>query len=287
MNVLLLGAGGQLGWELRRTCPDSVNLNTPGPSRIDLLNPQSITDCFKATLPDAVINAAAYTDVDGAETDSEKAFRINHLAVSDIVRLCRAQHTRLIHISTDFIFDGTSCKPYLPSDSANPLSVYGRSKLKGEQAIKKLPEDQALVLRTAWLYSSHGVNFVKTMLGLMHEKESLNVIDEQIGSPTWANGLAKAIWSAIEQKLCGIHHWTDAGVASWYDFATAIQEESIHIGLLKKPIPIYPAPVSSFPTTAKRPFYSVLDKTGLWQALHVRPVHWRTQLRTMLKELVE
>jgi dTDP-4-dehydrorhamnose reductase len=145
--------------------------------------------------------------------------------------------------------------------------------------------DTALIIRTAWLYSSHGSNFVKTMLKLMKEKQHLNVIDEQIGTPTWANGLALAIWNALEKKLTGTFHWTDAGVASWYDFAIAIQEEAQAFGLLDNLIPIYPVPSSAFPTPAKRPLYSVLDKSSFWQTLKIKPMHWRTQLRSMLKEI--
>ena len=157
--------------------------------------------------------------------------------------------------------------------------------IKGEQAVLNILKDQSLIIRTAWLYSSHGNNFVKTMLRLMKEKQSLNVIDDQIGTPTWANGLAQVIWIAIEKQLTGIFHWTDAGVASWYDFAMAIQEEGIDAGLLDHAIPIFPIPSSLYPTPAKRPFYSVLDKTAFWKALDIKPVHWRSQLRSMLKEV--
>ncbi|MCD4722101.1 MAG: NAD(P)-dependent oxidoreductase, partial [Desulfobacula sp.] len=141
------------------------------------------------------------------------------------------------------------------------------------------------IIRTAWLYSSHGVNFVKTMLKLMKEKQSLSVIDEQVGTPTWARGLARAVWASIKKDLFGTFHWTDAGAASWYDFAVAIQEEAVAAGLLERSIPITPVPSDQFPATAQRPFYSILDKRSMWQATGITPVHWRVHLRSMLKEL--
>ena len=192
----------------------------------------------------------------------------------------------MVYISTDFVFNGQNFKPYLPDDTLDPKSVYGKSKLKGEQAVRKILGDKALIIRTAWLYSVHGNNFVKTMLKLMKEKSSLNVIDEQIGTPTWAKGLAQAIWTALEKNLTGTFHWTDAGVASWYDFATAIQEEGLEAGLINSAIPILPVGTGQYPTPAKRPMYSVLDKTSFWHFTNIKPVHWRVQLRSMLKEFV-
>ncbi len=285
MNVLLLGSEGQLGWELQRTLPDHITLTTCDYPKVDFCSTQSIKQCINTTQPDCIINSAAYTAVDKAEQEEDLAFRINHQAVIEIAELCKQNNILLIHISTDFIFNGQHFKPYLPDDTPNPESVYGKSKLKGEQAVHKILQDKALIIRTAWLYSAHGNNFVKTMLTLMKEKSSLNVIDEQIGSPTWANGLAKTIWDALEKKITGTFHWTDAGIASWYDFAIAIQEEALTLELLDNPIPIYPVPSNAFPTPAKRPMYSVLDKSSCWQTLKIKPTHWRTQLRSMLMEL--
>jgi len=285
MKVLLLGSNGQLGWELTRTCPKNITLTTRDYPEVDFGSTRSISQCITAARPDCIINAAAYTPVDKAEQEKELAYRINHQAVLEIAELCRQNKIFLAHISTDFIFNGQNFKPYQPDDTPDPKSVYGKSKLKGEQAVRKILDDQALIIRTAWLYSSHGNNFVKTMLTLMKEKPGLNVIDEQIGTPTWANGLALAIWTALEKNLTGTFHWTDAGVASWYDFAMAIQEEGIKAGLLDKSIPILPVPTLQYPTPAKRPMYSVLDKTSFWQATNINPVHWRVQLRSMLREL--
>jgi dTDP-4-dehydrorhamnose reductase len=285
MNVLLLGANGQLGWELTRTRPKNITLTTCDYPKVDFFSSTSISECINLTRPDCIINAVAYTAVDKAEQEQDLAFRINHEAVREIAEICSQNAISLVHISTDFIFNGQSFKPYKPNDTPDPVSVYGKSKLKGEQAVRKILGDQALIIRTAWLYSFHGDNFVKTMLRLMAEKSSLNVIDEQIGTPTWGFGLAQAIWTALEKNIRGIFHWTDAGVASWYDFAMAIQEEGLRAGLLDKTIPIYPVPSIVYPTRARRPIYSVLDKSSYWQVLKINPIHWRIQLRSMLKEL--
>jgi dTDP-4-dehydrorhamnose reductase len=284
MKVLLLGAKGQLGWELQRTCPDNIVLETCDFPKVDFLSTSSIEKCIQASAPDCIINAAAYTAVDKCEQEKDLAFRINHQAVREIAALCLSQNISLVHISTDFVFDGTSHKPYHPADKPNPVSIYGASKLMGEKEVQSLLNDSALIIRTAWLYSSHGSNFVKSMLTLMKQKERLTVIDEQIGTPTWAFGLAQTIWTAVSKNIKGIHHWTDSGVASWYDFSVAIQEEALALGLLEREIPIDPVLSSEFPTPARRPLYSVLDKTSFWEALGFKSPHWRIQLRTMLND---
>jgi dTDP-4-dehydrorhamnose reductase len=190
-------------------------------------------------------------------------------------------------VSTDFVFDGTQSHPYLPTDRTNPLGVYGASKLAGEQlALAAYPEGLAIV-RTAWLYSAFGNNFVTTMLRLMGERERLGVVADQVGTPTWTCGLAGALWQMCRVQPKGIHHWTDAGVASWYDFAVAIQEEGLACGLLAREIPIQPINTVDYPTSARRPAYSVLDKTETWAALGMTPPHWRVALRRMLLEYKE
>jgi len=285
MKVLLLGAGGQLGWELQRTCPPDVDLTAYDYPQVDFNKGHSIEACISNTDPDWIINAAAYTAVDKAEEEKELARQINHNAVKQIARTAAAGQKKLIHISTDFIFSGNSCRPYPTDARPSPVSVYGRTKLDGENAVKQVLEGDAAIIRTAWLYSSHGNNFVKTMLKLMTEKDSLQVVDDQIGTPTWAHGLAGCVWAAVAAGFSGTAHWTDAGVASWYDFAVAVQEEAIGLGLLRTPIPVHPTPSVNYPTPAQRPPFSVLEKNDTWQALMQTPVHWRVQLRKMLKEL--
>ena len=285
MKVLILGAGGQLGWELLRTSPKEADINAQGSSQVDFLKPDTIRDCIAQYVPDWIINAAAYTAVDQAEFDRETAYRINHEAVSVIAHAAADHHSRLVHISTDYIFNGRDYKPLRPNDPADPQSVYGMSKWKGETAVREVLSGNALIIRTAWLYSAHGKNFVKTMLNLMTAGKSLNVIDEQVGTPTWSKGLAQAIWTCIDKSISGTFHWTDAGVASWYDFAVAIQEEAINLNLLQAPVSITPVLSTQFPTPAQRPFYSILDKHSMWQATDITPIHWRAQLRSMLGEI--
>ena len=287
MKVLLLGANGQLGWELSRTCPKEVVIEVCDYPKVDFGSVTSIQNCIQKASPDCIINAAAYTAVDKAEQEEALAYKINHTAVVVLAEIAREKDIKLVHISTDFVFSGQQHKPYQPGDRPDPESVYGKSKLAGEQAVQTILGDRALIVRTAWLYSAHGSNFVKTMLGLMADKASLNVIDEQVGTPTWAFGLAQAVWACVQKKIYGIYHWTDAGVASWYDFSVAIQEEGLAAGLLEKCIPILPIPGSLYPSPAKRPYYGVLDKRSLWEKTGIVPIHWRVQLRDMLKELVK
>ncbi|MCP4720630.1 MAG: dTDP-4-dehydrorhamnose reductase [Desulfobacteraceae bacterium] len=286
MKVLLFGSDGQLGWELQRTCPGNIEIVTCDYPKVDFCSTHTIEKCINSIQPDCIINAAAYTAVDKAEQETDLAYRINHEAVSKIAELCRKNTIFMVQVSTDFVFNGRNFKPHNPYDTPSPESVYGKSKREGEKAVLDILSDNALLIRTAWLYSSHGNNFVRTMIHLMKEKERLNVVDEQIGTPTWAFGLALSIWVSIEKNLTGIFHWTDAGVASWYDFAMAIQEEGLEAGLLEKSIPILPVTVKQFPTPAKRPYYSILDKRSFLQATGLKPLHWRVQLRSMLEELV-
>lgn len=283
MKVLLLGENGQLGWELVRTCPPGVALITCDFPRVDFLLPHTIQACVRESSPDWIINAAAYTAVDQAEEEKETAFAVNRDGVRLIAVLARETGAGLVQISTDYVFDGKNHRPWQPDDPTGPGSVYGMSKLEGENAVRGM--HKGLIIRTAWLYSSHGKNFVKTMLTLMQSGRDLKVIDEQIGTPTWARGLARAVWISMEKKLSGTVHWTDAGVASWYDFAVAIQEEAFSLGLLENLGSIEPVSCEQFPTAAERPFYSVLDKRSMWEKTGIPPVHWRVQLRSMLKEM--
>lgn len=286
-KVVVLGAGGQLGRELLRTAPANVDCESLDRSRLDIADPDEVARCLSALAPDQLINAAAYTAVDTAETEPEAAYRANGLGPENLARVCGELGIRLIHISTDFVFDGESAHPYSPEAPTAPLGEYGRSKLAGELAVAKfLP--QSLVLRTAWVYSSFGNNFVKTMLRLMSERDELRVVADQVGTPTWARGLALAIWAAVGRPgLQGVYHWTDAGVCSWYDFAVAIAEEGRARGLLNSPVNVCPIPASDYPTPACRPAYSVLDKTSSWRDLELEGVHWRQQLRAMLDDYKE
>ncbi len=192
----------------------------------------------------------------------------------------------MVHVSTDYVFNGHKGSPYLTDDPIEPQGAYGKSKAEGEKALLEILPEASCLIRTAWVYSSHGNNFVKTMLRLMTDKPQLSVIDDQIGTPTWAKGLAEVCVLAAENKTAGVYHWTDEGVASWYDFAIAIQELGIEKGLLSSAIPVLPIPSSQYPTPAKRPHYSVLDKQTAREAFaSCKPSHWRKQLSIMLDDL--
>ncbi|HYM48447.1 MAG TPA: dTDP-4-dehydrorhamnose reductase, partial [Burkholderiaceae bacterium] len=233
-----------------------------------------------------IINAAAYTHVDRAETEHQRAIAINADGPANLAAAARSVDARLIHVSTDFVFDGGSSRPYRPEDTAAPTSAYGLSKLEGERRVTAIGEQRVLIVRTAWLYAARGNNFVNTMLKLMRERQELRVVADQIGTPTWATTLARALWAAARRPaLHGIYHWTDAGVASWYDFAVAIQEEALARKLLARAIPICPIRTEDYPTPAKRPAYSVLDKTRSVADFDMPLVHWRAALRQMFAEL--
>ncbi len=285
MNILIAGSKGQLGWELQRTCPDRhtiISLDYPG---IDIRDNKSVMSVLHRYNPHWIINCAAYTNVDKAETHGEAAYAVNCEGAANLARGAIEINARMVHISTDFVFNGNTAKPWCPHDKPAPCSVYGKTKSDGEIKVQDILGKNALIIRTAWLYSSHGNNFVHTMLRLMKEKQVLNVIDDQIGTPCWAKGLAQAVWEAVKYDLKGIFHWTDAGIASWYDFAVAIEEEAISAGLIQKEIPILPIPSEKYPTPAQRPNFSVLDKSSFTSATGMMPEHWRKQLRLMIKEL--
>ena len=286
-KVMILGAGGQLGRELVRSAGADVACEALPRSELDIGDREAVARCLASASPSVVINAAAYTAVDAAESDVEAASRGNATGPQNLALACAAQGIRLLHVSTDFVFNGESAHPYTPSADTAPLGEYGRSKLAGEQAVAEaLPG--ALIMRTGWVYSGYGNNFVKTMLRLMGERDELAVVADQVGTPTWARGLAAALWAAVERPgIEGIYHWSDAGVCSWYDFAVAISEEAHALDLLSRPTRIRPIPASDYPTPARRPAYSVLDKQDSWRDLELEPVHWRQQLRLMLQELKE
>tara|TARA_R110002051_G_scaffold1381_1_gene7858 strand:+ start:730 stop:1629 length:900 start_codon:yes stop_codon:yes gene_type:complete len=295
MKILVTGKNGQLGSELQKTCPSNVELICFGSKELDISNAEQVNELLITHSPDIVINAAAYTAVDKAETDTDTAYAVNEQGAANLANACKNIDAKLIHISTDFVFDGTSTMPYTATDATNPLGVYGASKLAGEQAINEILGSQATIVRTAWVYSVFGNNFVKTMLRLMAEKEQLGIVGDQVGTPTWAAGLANMLWALVAkarseqvlntENIATILNWTDAGVASWYDFAVAIQELAIEQGLLAKSIPISAIPAASYPTPAKRPAFSVLNKAQAEEISGVKTVHWRTQLKAMLTEL--
>ena len=283
MKILVTGKGGQLAWELEQSANNKHQLVVLSSKELDISNADLVQQTIAKHQPDIVINAAAYTAVDKAETDKDRAYAVNEMGAKNLALACKDNGCRLLHVSTDFIFDGNKTTPYQTDDQPNPVNVYGASKLAGEQAIVQTLPD-AVIVRTAWVYSLHGNNFVKSMLRLMTEKPALGIVYDQVGTPTWAAGLAKWLWAIAEKpEVSGIFHWTDAGVASWYDFAVAIQELGIEKGLLKQCIPISAIPASQYPTPAARPNFSVIDKTNAESAAGIQTIHWRKQLSCMME----
>lgn len=280
MKVLITGANGQLGGALQRLAPAWAEINAIDVDDCDLTDASMLTARLVVEAPDVIINAAAYTAVDKAEADEETARAINAGAVATMVAAMAGTGGKVVHVSTDFVFDGGSSAAYAPSSPRNPLSAYGRTKAEGEDHLR--PED--LLVRTAWVYEAGGANFVRTMIRLMKEREELGVVADQIGSPTWATGLARTIWGLVEKQASGIFHHSDAGVASWYDFAVAIAEEAHAAGLLARIPTIRPLTTADYPTPARRPAFSLLDCRATRAALGEEAVHWRTNLRLMLEE---
>ncbi len=280
MRVLITGANGQLGGALQRTAPEWADINAIDVDDCDLTDASMLTARLVVEAPDLIINAAAYTAVDKAETDEALARAINSDAVATMVEAMAGTGGRLVHVSTDYVFDGTASEPYAPDAERNPQSVYGRTKAEGEDHLR----DTDLLVRTAWVYEASGANFVRTMIRLMRERDEVAVVADQIGSPTWATGLARTIWGLAEKGASGTFHHSDDGAISWYDFAVAIGEEAYALGLLTR-VPVFrPLTTAEYPTPARRPAFSLLDSSATRAFLGDAPVPWRENLRLMLKE---
>ena len=293
LNVAILGANGQLGktiaadWH-RSGAEQQISLHGFDLPELDICQPGQLRDRLAAVKPRVIINTAAYTQVDKAETEKELATQVNRDGAATVAEWAAANNCRLIHISTDFVFDGSASSPYRPEDPINPLNHYGLSKAQGEHAVRQRHPDGALIIRTSWLYSRYPSNFVITMLRLMAERDRLQVVADQLGTPTSTHSLARLLRSVIGSDIdSGIFHWSDAGVASWYDFAVAIQEEALTQGLLRSAIAIEPIASTGYPTPAARPAFSVLDKSASYERFAVEAVDWRTELRNVITELGE
>jgi dTDP-4-dehydrorhamnose reductase len=286
MKTVVVGAGGQLGQELLRTAPAQVEVIALDRESLDITAFDTVLEVVAGLGPDVIINAAAYTAVDGAETKPDLAVSVNAEGPGHLARAAERVGARLLHVSTDFVFDGQAQEAYSPRQEPRPLGVYGHSKLAGERRVQEILPLQSVVLRTAWVYSSYGANFVKTMLGLMNERDELRVVADQVGTPTWAFGLAQALWGFLDHPAAhGIFHWTDAGSCTWYDFACAIYSEGRALGLIDHELSIEAIPTSEYPTPAQRPMYSVLDCASTLELLEQEATDWSSQLRNMLQEL--
>jgi len=289
MNVLITGsANGQLFHELLKTAPAGAKIldtSSAESARLDITDAEAVTAFVTEHRPDVIFNAAAYTAVDKAESDQETAHAVNTQAVQTLCDAAKSVDAKLVQISTDFVFGGSDGHPFQVDAATAPISVYGKTKQEAEQIVLNTLPNSGSVIRTAWVYSANGNNFVKTMLRLMNERGEVGVIADQIGTPTWAHRLAEAMWKTVDRDVPGIWHWTGAGACSWYDFAVAIAEEGKAAGLITGDVVVNPLRTDQYPTPATRPGYSVLELTKTWEAFNYVAPHWREDLRLMLQEL--
>ena len=280
-NILVTGGNGQLGSELREIAPNYQDYNFlfTDVKDLDITNHNAVEAFIESNNINVIINCAAYTAVDKAESEPELSDAINHLAVANFAQIAKDKNIKLIHISTDYVFDGTNYKPYLETDIPNPQSVYGQTKLDGELAMQKINPANSIIIRTSWVYSKYGNNFVKSMLRLAETRDEISVVADQIGSPTNAADLALTILGILpklENNEVDLYHYSNEGVCSWYDLANAIFE------IKGQDIKVIPIGSIQYPTPAERPFYTVLDKSRIKQLYNTKIPHWRKSLIRIL-----
>jgi len=286
MKLLITGCNGQLGNELKVLAENYTQhqFTFTDIEELDISNFDAIEKYLKKNIPDCIINCAAYTAVDKAEGEKEKAFLINSVAAKHLAELSTKFNALLLHISSDYIFDGKSSKPYVETDSSNPKSLYGKTKLNGEVEIV-FNAKKAIIIRTSWLYSSFGTNFVKTIIDKGKEKGELNVVSDQIGTPTYARDLAKTILEIIPdyhpKNKTEIYHFSNEGVASWYDFA----KEILQLANIK--CKVNPVETKDYPTAAQRPQYSLLNKTKIKKEFHIEIPYWKDSLKDCIRILIQ
>ena len=283
-NILVTGADGQLGSEIKKISEkfSDYHFIFTNKSTLNIYEKKKLCSFIEENKIKGIINCAAYTNVDKAESDAELCEKVNSIAPQYLAEVAKLYKCKFIHISTDYVFDGNSFKPYITDDTPNPQSKYGETKLLGELAINKVNPENSIIIRTSWVYSSFGNNFVKTMLRLEKERDELNIIYDQIGTPTFAGDLAEVILEIlpkINNKHVEVFHYSNEGVSSWYDFAAAIFE------LSDSKCKVKPIKSSQFPTIAKRPLYSVLDKTKIKETYQINIPYWRESLKKCLKIL--
>ena len=284
-NILVTGSNGQVGSELQKLASDyKDNFYFTDRDSLDITDKNQIETFVNSNKIDIIINSAAYTAVDKAENDGINADKVNHLAVNYLAKIAKEYSIKLIHISTDYVFDGRNYKPYDEDDTANPQGIYGSTKLAGEKAIQEINPKDSIIIRTSWVYSSYGANFVKTMLRLGKERDSLGVIFDQVGTPTYAKDLAKTILDIIpliQNSKLSIYNYSNEGVLSWYDFAKEIMK------MAKLDCKINPIETKEYPTPAKRPHYSILNKAKIKRELKMEIPYWKDSLDKCLRALGE
>lgn len=285
MKVLITGAGGQLGRALLALAPDHTTVRGVTREQLDIADASAVESALREFRPDVLINAAGFTRVDDAETECAAAERANAVGPAVLAAAGGRVGAWLVQVSTDYVFDGEQSRPYSPAAPTNPLGVYGRTKLRGEQAVVRELPAHSTVVRTSWLYAADGRNFLTTMLRLMRSRPQLTVVSDQIGAPTSVAGLARVLWAFSRRRASGVYHWCDSGVASWYDFAVAIAEEAVSVGVLASSPPISPITSADYPTAARRPPCSILDKRDTERLLGLAALHWRRALRETLSAL--
>ena len=283
-KILVTGSNGQLGSELKELAPSypAYEFIFLTRNELPLDNDDSLKEVIRSHQPNYIINCAAYTAVDKAESEKELAFQVNAKAVGSMAQVCTEMGARFIHISTDYVFDGNRRTPLKEDDSVSPVNFYGESKLAGEKLAQK-NNPHSIIIRTSWVYSFYGKNFVKTMMRLMAEKESISVVNDQWGSPTYAANLAQAIIQIIETKTWqpGIYHFSDEGVITWFEFAREIGS------LVQTSCVIQPTTTANFPTPAKRPLYSVMVKDKIRQNYSIVPRPWKESLQECIHKIKE
>ena len=290
--ILVTGAQGQVGYELMRQAPRSMQVIGLGSDELDIRNAAAVEQCIAQLQPDVIINAAAYTAVDKAEGEPEKAYAVNGEGVANIARSAERHGACVLHISTDYVFAGDGKRPYREEDPVAPINVYGASKLAGEQALREHCA-KGIILRTSWVFGSHGNNFVKTMLRLGFEREEISVVTDQLGSPTSARSIAQVLWSLTGRYLelndlpWGIYHFTGLPACSWHQFAEVIFQNATALGLLPRAPRVNPITTAEYPTPAKRPHYSVMDNQLICQKLGVPQINWHAELDQCLRQLLE
>lgn len=284
-NILVTGANGQLGSELKEICDNyKYKFFFTCKKELDIANELDVSSFINNNDINVIINCAAYTAVDNAQDDEKNANIINHVAVKNIAKICKEKDIKLVHISTDYVFDGKHYKPYIETDITNPTSIYGKTKLKGEIALQKINPKNSIIMRTSWLYSSFGNNFVKTMLNLGKNKEEIEVVFDQIGTPTYAAHLADAILQIlpkIKNEQTEIYHYSNEGVLSWYDFAKEIMK------MTKLTCRVNPTLSVNFPRPAPRPYFSVLDKSKIKNDFDLTIPYWKDGLHECLIKMGE